>query len=193
MQDDDYTELINAALNAKGFSKGKNKPSTTVGFNEKEIDDALNNLIVKLSTNRIKHLYIIGLNYYSEIQNEYFREFFANLKQDEFALSFSYKSKKDNVLTIDVGNYSPLIINILKKLFDKYPIDSKKISFFFTTCDVMTISNIIMLKSMNAKNIFMAQCPPTLVNPSVFETFKREYNINITDSPLNDLRKTKDA
>ena len=81
----------------------------------------------------------------------------------------------------------------LKKLFDKYPIDSKKISFFFTTCDVMTISNIIMLKSMNAKNIFMAQCPPTLVNPSVFETFKREYNINITDSPLNDLRKTKDA
>lgn len=193
VQDDDYTELINAALNAKGFSKGKTKPSTTVGFNEKEIDNALNNLIVKLATNRIKHLYIIGLNYYSEIQNEYFREFFANLKQDEFALSFSYKSKKDNVLTIDVGNYSPLIINILKKLFDKYPIDSKKISFFFTTCDVMTISNIIMLKSMNAKNIFMAQCPPTLVNPSVFETFKREYNINITDSPLNDLRKTKDA
>lgn len=129
MQDDDYTELINAALNAKGFSKGKTKPSTTVGFNEKEIDDALNNLIVKLATNRIKHLYIIGLNYYSEIQNEYFREFFANLKQDEFALSFSYKSKKDNVLTIDVGNYSPLIINILKKLFDKYPIDSKKFRF----------------------------------------------------------------
>lgn len=193
VENDDYSELISAALNSKGFSKGKTKPSTIVGYNEKEIDNQLNTLVENLKINKIKHLYIVGLNYYSEIQNEYFKELFENLKQDEFVLSFSYKSKKNNVLTINVGNYNPLVINILKKLFAKYPISSKNISFFFTKCDVMTISNIVMLKSLNAKNIFMAQCPPTLVNPSVFETFKNLYNINTTESPVKDLKKIKDA
>lgn len=193
IENNDYTDLINVALKAKGFSKGKTKPTTIVGYNPQEMELKLNEIVDKLNNNQIKRLYIIGLNYYSEIQNEYFRELFAKMKQDEYAISFSYESKRKNVLTINVGNYSPLAINIMNLLFSKYPITSKKVVFFFTRCDVTAISNIIMLKNLNAKNIFMAECSPTLINPSVFETLKSEYNINITDNPPNDIKKIKDA
>ncbi len=60
----------------------------------------------------------------------------------------------------------------------------------------MTISNIIILKNKDAKNIHMAKCQPTIINPSVFETFSNTYSIKTTTNPENDLnliRKQKDT
>lgn len=191
IENEDYSKLIEAAENAKGFSKGRIKEDTTLGYNEDELEEKINELVHNLKNDTIKKLYIIGMNPYSEAQKEYFKEFFNKMNNNEFALSFSFESNKNNVLTINVGNYNPLILNIIQKIFKKYPIESDKIVFFFTTCDVMTISNIIMLKTLNAKNIYMATCPPTLVNPSTFDTFHSEYNIKITSTPLKDLEEIR--
>ena len=170
VENDDFTQLIDTANNAKGFSKGKIKEDTTIGYNEEEITNQFDEIVNKLNNKELEKVYIIGMNAHSEIQKEYFHEFFTNMKKNEFAISFSYESKNKNVFTIDVGNYTPLATNILHKFFEKISIDSEQIAFFFTTCDVMSISNIIMLKNAGAKNLYMATCPPTLVNPSVFET-----------------------
>lgn len=191
IKNEKFEPLIEAAQNAKGFSKGKTKEDTALGYNEAEINEQIDNIIKKLENNEITNLYIIGMNAYSEVQKAYFKEFFAKMNKNEFAISFSYESKNENVLTINVGNYAPLATSIIHKIFEKYPINNEKIVFFFTTCDVMSISNIVMLKNFEAKNIYMATCPPTLVNPSVFDTLKREYNINETTEPMEDLRKIR--
>ena len=47
--------------------------------------------------------------------------------------------------------------------------------------------NIVKLKNVGAQNIYMAKCSPTLVNPAVFETFSKKYNIHTTDEPIRDL------
>ena len=106
-------------------------------------------------------------------------------------MSFSYESDKDNVLTINIGNYVPLAANILHKLFNKFPISDNRVVFFFTTCDVMTISSIITLKTLDAKNIYMIKCPPTLVNPSVFDTFTSKYGLQTTSKVNEDLAKIR--
>lgn len=191
IENDNYGPVIETTLMAKGFSKGKIKDNTTIGYNEDEIIKTFDKIIEKLNTNSLKRLYIVGLDAHLETQKEYFREFFSKLEDDEFVISFGYESKKENVLTINIGNYVPLATNILKKLFDKYPISSEKIIFFFTTCDVMTISSIVTLSSLEAKNIYMAQCPPTLVNPSVYETFNKTFKINTTTTAKEDLHKIR--
>ncbi len=191
IDNDDFTQLIDTANNAKGFSKGKIKEDTTIGYNEEEITNQFDEIVNKLNNKELEKVYIIGMNAYSEIQKEYFHEFFTNMKKNEFAISFSYESKNKNVFTIDVGNYTPLATNILHKFFEKISIDSEQIAFFFTTCDVMSISNIIMLKNAGAKNLYMATCPPTLVNPSVFETLKNEYSIQETTNVAEDLIKIR--
>ena len=56
----------------------------------------------------------------------------------------------------------------------------------------MSISNIVMLKNAGAKNLYMATCPPTLVNPSVFDTLKNQYNIKETIKAADDLRKIRE-
>lgn len=187
IDNNNYAPLIESAINAKGFSKGKIKESTELGYNEEEITEKFNEIIEKLNNNHIEHLYIIGIDSQQQLQHEYFKELFENLNKNEYVISFSYKSKKENVLTIPIGNYIPLAANLLKQFFDKYPITDSKIVFFATTCDVMTISNIINLKNMNASKIYMAKCPPTLVNPSVYETFRKKYNIKETTEAISDL------
>ncbi len=196
IEDNNFDELIETAQNSKGFSKGKSKENTILGYNEAEIEKQLKLIVEKLNNNEIEKLYIIGIDPHSQIQKEYFKELFSKLKPNEFVLSFSYEGKKENVLTINLGNYIPLVSSILKRFFDKYPISSEKLIFLFTTCDVMTISSIVLLKNKNAKNIYMAHCQPTAINPSVFETFSTTYSINITTNPDNDLkaiRKQKDT
>ncbi|MBQ8460413.1 hypothetical protein IJ541_09985 [bacterium] len=188
IKNDDFSGLIEASLLAKGFSSGKIKEDLYLGFEENELIAKLNQIANSLANKTIKKLYIVGTDAHSEFQREYFKEFFENLKDDEFVLSFSYFGKKDNIYTVNIGNYMPLATKILKLLFDNYSISENNIYFFFTNCDVMTISSIVMIKNLNAKNIYMTSCSPTLVNPSVFETFRKKYGINITNEPIKDLK-----
>ena len=94
---------------------------------------------------------------------------------------------KENILSINIGNFSPLVISLLSKFFADYPVSSDNIYFFFPTCDVLTISNIITLNSERAKNIYMADCSPTLLNPSIFTTFRKLYNVKLTNDVYQDL------
>ncbi len=191
IENDDYTELIETTLKAKGFSKGKNKEESNLGYDESEIDSQLDDLVENLNSGKVNKLYIVGIDAHLEVQKEYFNDLFDKLKDDEFVLSFSYESDKDNVLTINIGNYVPLAANILHKLFNKFPISDNRVVFFFTTCDVMTISSIITLKTLDAKNIYMIKCPPTLVNPSVFDTFTSKYGLQTTSKVNEDLAKIR--
>lgn len=188
IENNDYSPLIQAANDAKGFSKGKVKDDIIIGYNEENIEREFKKILTKLINNKIKKLYIIGTNPFSEIQKEYFKEFFHRLKSDEYVISFSYKSDNKNILSLNIGNYTPLITNILHKLFENYPIN-EKIVFLFTVCDTATISQIILLKNLGAKNIYISDCSPTMINPAVFETFKNKYKIKMTSNAIDDLRK----
>ncbi len=188
IENDDYSELIDSAENAKGFSKGKIKEDTILGYNEVEIKEKINKIIEKLNNNELEKLYIVGIDAHLELQKEYFNKLFSNLNDSEYVISFSYASERNNVLTIPIGNYIPLATNILSQIFRKYPITSNKLVFFFTTCDVMSISNIITLTNSNAKNIYMDQCSPTIINPSVLDTFRKKYNVTLLTDAEADLK-----
>ena len=188
IENNDYSPLIDSALNAKGFSKGKEKPDTTMGFNPNDISKIFNDICAKLKKEEISRLFIIGMNPYSEVQKEYFNNLFSQLQEDEIAINFSTQiCDNKNVININVGNFNPLAVYLLEKFFQKVDIKNENIYFFFSNCDVITISNIIFLRGLNTKNIYLAQCTPTLINPSVFATFKKEYKINVTSSPRKDL------
>lgn len=187
IENNDYTELISSAKNAKGFSKGKEKPSVTLGYDEAEIKKNFQKIASKLKQGDIKRLYIIGMNTYSEIQKEYFNHLLNSIQNDEFVISFTPGIEKNNVLTINLGNYFPLAINLLHNLFTEIPIENPNVYLFITNCNVMVFTGIITLKKHNAKNIYMADCTPTFINPSVFKTFQNEYDIKITTNATNDI------
>lgn len=196
IENNDFTPLINAALEAKGFSKGKTKEDSYLGFDIDEVKEKITEISSLFNSKEIKRLYIISIDAHSEAQYEYFNTLFQNLKPDEYVLSFSHYSKHENVYTVDIGNFIPLATTVLEDLFSKISIDSPNIVFFLTTCDLLTISNLITLKEYKAQTIFMEECYPSILNPSVTKTLEEKYDIHIMDSIKEDLkliRKNKDT
>ncbi len=182
-----YRALVNAALEGKGFKKNKEYGYLSVGYDADEIEKFFLLIYKKLNNNEIKRLYIVGLNPYSEIQKEYYKEFFKNIKSNEYVISFSYESQKKNVYTINIGNYYVLATEILTKLFNMVNIKDCRIVFMFTTCDVYNISEILWLKELGAKNVYMASCSPNIFKPNVFSAFLKEYDIHLTTDAISDL------
>ncbi len=190
IENNDYRPLIESAISSTGFKKGRQKPDSNLGFEEQEIDELLIKLFKRLENGKLRRLFIIGINSFSEVQKEYFDIFFANLRSDEFALSFYYESDKNNVLTINIGNYVPLATYILNKLLSchKY---LDRMYFIFPTCDVTSISGVIKLKNSGADNIYISSCSPRVINPSVFDTFKTNYSIKVSSNPISDLKEIR--
>lgn len=186
IKNNDYTSLIDSALNSKGFSKGKIKPDSVIGYNEASCLKLMDKIFEKLVNSEIKHLYIIIGNSHSDQQKEYFKIFLENIKPDEFVLSFSYGKTTDNVFVIDLGYYYPVITEFIYKIIKHRELHSR-IVFLFDACTVCLISGVIYLKGLGVKNIYVSHCSPRLINPSVFDTLVKKYDLNYTANPLNDL------
>ena len=183
IDDNNFEPLLKSALQAKGFAKGREKASEIAGYNEKELDAAIQGIIDK----NYKKIFIIGQSNFSIKQNEYFRKFYADMPEDTFAISFSNVHGQKNVLPINLGNDYALFYGVLQKIFDKIPPDSEKLVFFLTKCDINSLSNIINLKINGAKNIFLSECPPFIVNPSVLKAFAKLFSIRSITTPKDDF------
>ena len=115
-----FDHIIRAALEAKGFKRGKVKADVSVGFDVAYIKQQFEKISNDLKSGKISRLFIIGMDAYSEVQKEYFRQFFSNMRKDEFAISFYYESTNKNVLSVNVGNCLPLATSIIFNFFRRY-------------------------------------------------------------------------
>lgn len=183
----DYSELLEAANKAKGFSKGRKKENITVGFNIDELSQKLDEVKEKYKKGDIKHIFAIGMSNYSAAQAEYFNLLLKKLPQKSFIISFSYHCDCENMLFINIANNFPMQLMILDLLFERIPVDSGQITFFLTKCDANTLSSMISLKEMGAKNLYLSDCPPTIINPTIMNSFMQLYSVNEMNNPQKDL------
>ena len=185
--DNDYTELINSALKAKGFKKGRQMADSNLGYDEHEIDILIRSLTEKLAISKLSRLYVIAPSSFSEVQKEYFNLFLNKIKSDEFVISFSHESGNKSVRTINIGNYGPLFCYLLNKLItNKQCIN--KIHYIFPKCDASSISAIINLKNAGISNLYTSLCSAKTINPSAFGLFAKQYGIGILSDAQKDIK-----
>ncbi len=181
--DNNFTPLLDSALQAKGFAKGQNRKSLTIGYDESEFEKYID----KMVSSNPRMIFIVGHSELSMSETEYYKKFFDIMPENTYAISFSYNPNLENVFTINLANDYALIYKALSQIFTKIPINSEKLSFFITKCDVNSLSNIINLKNNGAKNIFLSDCPSLVINPAVLKTFLKVFDVhNITD-PEKDI------
>lgn len=184
----DFQPLIESALEAKGFAKGQKRESEIVGYDETSLFDKLSEIALKFNNKEIERLIIIGISNYTKQQEIYFKTLLKHLPEKSYVISFSYSFDLQNVLKVNVVNNLPLVYDILQDLFKKIKMNSRRLSFFLTKCDVGSISKIISLKNNGVKNIFLFQCSPNVINPSVLATLEKTYGIKTTSTPEKDIK-----
>lgn len=185
----DYSEIFDSIEISKGFSKGRQMPSVEAGYNEETLKSKIADLSQKIKNNEIKHVVVIGMADYSSIQESYYKKLFTLLPQDTFIVTFSYHSDNTNQLYINLGGNIEAVYRVMKLFFDKLSIASDILTFFFTKCDINSLSTIINLSNSGAKNIFLSQCPPFIINPDILSALKNVYQIQPVTTPENDIQK----
>ena len=182
-----FEPVIEAASASRGFLTGRKKDSLIVGFDYKILRQKIDELVKDLNTRKIRHLFIFGMSNYSEEQRGYFSRFIKYLPSDCYVISFSYNCDCDNLLYVNIANNFPLLTSVLSILFDKFSIKSDNLTIFLTKCDSNTMSIMVNLKQLGAKNIYLANCPPTIINPAVMNSFMNLYSIKPVTDAKTDL------
>ena len=188
---DDYKPLIKSALEAKGFVKAQSKPSMKVGFDEKEINKKIDDIVNKMIKKEIRHLYIVGLlNSPNLAYKPYFLEFFDLMPKDCYAISLCFPVNTEKVFHLDSFYDYSLFYKILKRIRLKIPLDKVNMSVFLTKCDKHTISNLLYLKNAGIKNVYICKCRPSLINPSWIKTLQEIFGIKEMSEPQKDLEES---
>ena len=185
IHDNNFKPVIEAAEQAKGFTKGRKKENITISYNLSELAEIVDN--INLDTEPF--IFIIGMAEYSHRQAEYFDALIKNVPKNSHIISFSYPCKNN----INIAKNFPLLLNALDTIFEKIPISYKNLVFFITKCDANSISGMINLKLSGAKNIYLSDCKPNIINPTVINTFTEQYGINKITTPKKDLQKIEPA
>lgn len=190
LKENNYEPLIKSALEGKGFTNSNQKPPMKVGFHESQLNEKIDTIIEKMQKNEIKHLFIIGLiNTPNAPYRQYFEQFFELLPKDCYAISLCCDIKRENVFHLDSFYGYYLFFKVLAKLQQKIDIKQVNISVFLTRCDKNTISNLLYLKHIGIKNVYMCKCPPTLINPVIIETLQESFDIKELSTAKEDLER----
>lgn len=188
IENDNYEPLIKSALETKGFVSSQKKPPMIVGFDGDEVESALNDVIKKIKNKEIKNLHIIGLlNTPNIAYKEYFQTFFSLMPKDNFVISICCPLKAENVLNLDSFFDYSLFYQIIKKLKMNLNFAEISMTVFVTRCDKHTIANLIYLRKIGIKNIFLCKCLPSLITPNLLSTLENVFDIKQITTPQKDL------
>ena len=183
----DFKPLIKSALEAKGFAKGQIRDSLKIGYRKEVLKSRVDEILTKVNSKNVKHLLIVGILNQTSLQKRYFSKLLKNLPQDTHAITLSTYTPSTNTFQINSGYDFMLMYQILEDLNLKMSEKSFDISVFLTKCDKYAISNLLNLRYLGVKNIFISHCSPVLINPMILEAFKDIFNVKVISTPYEDL------
>lgn len=188
VSENDFSPLIDAAQNEAGFKKDSKRKSIAIGYDEQFIRKKVKDIILKFKNNEFDNLIIIGQTDYDTQQSQYFEKLLNKISDNDFVISFSYQNRKTNIWHIEPQFDMSLFYIIIDELKTFNDILSKGTGVFLPKCNLQAVSHAFNLKISGIKNIFIGQCCPNVLNPTIFEGMKKLFSIRtISGNPLKDL------
>ena len=186
IKNNDFTPLVNSALSARGFKKGQHRQSIKLGCSEEVLSDKMDELI--LNMDKYKKIIILPTEINTVLLNKYFDALLSQVDKETFVISLSEMPHRHNSLVINSAPDFYMLYRILEKIQEPANNYDIGISVFISKCDKHTISNILNLKKRRVKNIFLSKCTPIMLNPTLTETLKTEFDIKPTTTAIEDIK-----
>jgi hydroxylamine reductase len=186
IKNDDYSQLINSALSAKGFKRGREKESVKTGCSDKELKTKINKLIKNIDN--YKDIIILGTEINTHEQKKYYEMLTKHINKETALITLSDSLEYRGIIHINSAPDFNMIYRIWDLIKDTATACGIKVSLFLAKCDKHTISNIINIKHSGVNNVFLSRCTPVMLNPTLTETLKTLYLINPTSEASEDLK-----
>lgn len=189
IENSDYTNLYKAALNSKGFKKGKKLEAKKLNYNKERLKEKFSGI----NFDKYEGICLItqGNEYYTD--RNYFEKFLKLIPDDIFVVNFSTPYKGDNIINICAGYNLNSIFEIVSILKENVNFEEKPIIAFVPRCDKHITNLIINLLQQGIKKIFMGKCAAKNINPTVVDEFCKLFDISKYDNVKEDYKTFIDA
>lgn len=177
----DFSDVVKAAEDAKGFKTGKQCETVSIGY---DYQNSMGIIEKKLKQKSYSHIFIVGLNGYTLEQQTYFDKLLKQTPGDVLIISLSYCTQKENIVCLNACFDVFATVEFAEGLSEKYSIP---ISVFYPKCDRHTISQMIYLKEKFNTDVLIGKCTPILLNPNLINTLDSVFNIKGLTSVKKDL------
>ena len=182
IENNDFSRVIEASENAKGFKRGKQCESIKIGC---DYEKTLEHIKEKITSGKFDHVFLIGLESSSPEQKAYFEKLIKLAPENVLIISFSYNIEKQNVITINACFDSYSMIRFYNDIKDfEIPVTA-----FFPKCDRNSISQMIYFSTQENTKVYVGKCAPILLNPSLMNVLQDMFNIEGITFAKKDLEK----
>jgi len=198
----DFSKVINKAIEMGGFKDDKGKKEIMVGFGHDAVLGVAPQVIEAVKNGSIKHFFLVGGYDGAKNGRNYYTELAESIPKDCIIMTLAcgkYRFNKLNFGTIgefprlmDVGQcndaYSAIIIATeLAKAFN-CTVNELPLSIILSWYEQKAVCVLLTLLSLGIKNIKLGPTLPAFISPNVLDVLVKNFNIAPTTTVESDLK-----
>lgn len=198
----DFSLVIEAALNATGFTEEGDEKYITVGFGQHAVLSAANEIIQAVKQGAIKHFFLIGGCDGSKPERSYYTEFASMVPNDCLILTLGCGKYKINHLELgnigafprllDMGQcndaYSALQVALALADAFKCGVNELPLSLVLSWYEQKAVAILLTLLYLGVKNIRLGPSLPAFVSANVLKVLQDKFNLMLISTPEKDLQ-----
>jgi len=202
VENHNFGPVIEAAIQAPGFSGDEPEKYITVGFGRNAVLNAADKIVSAVKAGKIRHFFLIGGCDGVKSGRSYFTELAQKVPDDCIILTLACGKYRFNKLEfgtiegiprlLDVGQcndaYSAIkIAEALANIFQT-DVNHLPLSLILSWYEQKAVSILLSLLHLGIKNIRIGPSMPAFITPAVYETLKQNFNLLPITNPDEDLQ-----
>lgn len=188
IENDDFSSIIEYALKSKGFEDESFISNISIGYDNDEIKNKIDEIISLFNRKEISHISIIGLFDKMVESHPYINSFIQKIPDDCFVISFSKSLENEKIWSPLPYFDLSLLYFILEKLIEKIDEPSKNISVFHLDCNSSIIPHLFNLIHLGLSKLFLGSCCPNILNPLIIDGLKNLFSVSEISTPKDDIK-----
>lgn len=198
----DFSPIIEAALNQKGFEETEPEKYITIGYGVKSVLSVAPSVVNAVKAGQIRHFFLIGGCDGAKTGRSYYTELAQKIPQDCVILTLACGKYRFNKLDfwniggiprlLDVGqcNDAYSAIRIAQALAEAFETDINglPLSMILSWYEQKAVAILLTLFYLGVKNIRLGPSLPVFVSPNVLNILVEKFNIKPIKTPDEDLK-----
>jgi len=202
ISDDNFTPLIEKALEGPGFPADTDGGSVTAGFGRNAVLSAADRIIEAVRGNRIRHFFLVAGCDGARPGRNYYTKFVEQVPKDCVVLTLAcgkfrfFAQDLGDIAGIprllDMGQcndaYSAIQVALALSRAFKVGINELPLSMVLSWYEQKAVAILLTLLALGIRNIRLGPSLPAFLSPNVLDILVRDYNIRPITTPEEDLK-----
>ena len=204
IKDGDYTPLIEAALNAPGFTSDAPEKFITIGFAHNTVISLADDVVAAVKSGAIKHFYLVGGCDVSTPDGDYYGDFARMVPKDSVILTLGcakYRFNRDDFgdingipRVLDMGQcndaYSAIQVALtLAKAFD-CSVNELPLTLVVSWFEQKAVAIMLTLLYLGLENIYWGPKLPAFATPNILQLLESRFKLIPISTAEKDLART---